>query len=256
MRCIVSFVCHRRAGENLGIRQGYSMGKNELLHVLHIWQCVLHSLPLSLSSLRSDSRYSKFITFTVHLYHHCHPQKSCSPSQAHSVVGHVIDHEPPCYLPSLWRSQGTEDLALDMLYNRVWGHLDVNFQLLFFVSEETLKYEPSPLFIDFWAPPPKDMNKSPSSLQLQNYYYHFLLKEWRAKFLPLCHSWGHVTVMWPLPAVPPWLPGDCIFVTGVQCTHSLNKPTSRIHTEGLLYELPVANNYFGKVRMVNGLPFS
>ena len=141
--------CHRRAGENLGIRQGYSMGKDELLHVLHIWQCALHSLPLSLSSLRSDSRYSKFITFTVHLYHHCHPQKSCSPSQAHSVVGHVIDHEPPCYLPSLWRSQGTEDLALDMLYNRVWGHLDVNFQLLFFVSEETLKYEPSPLFIDF-----------------------------------------------------------------------------------------------------------
>ena len=130
------------------------MGKDELLHVLHISQCALHSLPLSLSSLRSDSRYSKFITFTVHLYHHCHPQKSCSPSQAHSVVGHVIDHEPPCYLPSLWRSQGTEDLALDMLYNRVWGHLDVNFQLLFFVSEETLKYEPSPLFIDFWAPPP------------------------------------------------------------------------------------------------------
>jgi len=119
------------------------MGKDERLYVLHIWQCALHCL----SSLRSDSwDIASFITFTVHLYHHCHPQKSCSPSQAHSVVGHVMDLESPCYFP---RSQGTEELALDMLYNRVWGHLDVNFQLLFFVSEETLKYEPSPLFIDF-----------------------------------------------------------------------------------------------------------
>lgn len=132
----------------------------------------MHSLPLSLSSLRSDSwDIASFITFTVHLYHHCHPQKSCSPSQAHSAVGHVMDLEPTCYLRSLWRSQGTEVLALDMLYNRVWGHLDVSFQLLFFLSEETLKYEPSPLFIDFWAPPrtwTKALPSFPSSLQLQN----------------------------------------------------------------------------------------
>lgn len=155
----------------------------------------VHSLPLSLSSLRSDSwDIASFITFTVHLYHHCHPQKSCSPSQAHSAVGHVMDLEPTCYLPSLWRSQGTEDLALDMLYNRVWGHLDVSFQLLFFVSEETLNMNLH--LCSLISEPPQEHEQKPFlPPTAELYYYHFLLKEWRAKFLPLCHSWGHETFM-------------------------------------------------------------
>ena len=124
-----------------------------------------------------------------------------------------------------WMSSLNPPLLASVAINKQWQYLYFNRahhlpSIIIFLFYGSFKLSPPPL-------PP-----------LCN---HHLLKKWRTE--SLCLWVGCVTLVCPLPTVPPRLPGDCLLVARVQHTHSLYKPKQ--HQLRAIYPLltPVLSIY-------------